>query len=149
MKKLNTITLLAMGAAALSIYASDFLYFYRNGEVVQIIPAENTERVVKGANNMLDAVDAAGNTLYSFSAEEVDSITFAVTLPKADLLDVVFNADGTAEDVSPMKFKVEQGGDVTTEWSDAHNRYVAKLSGNKWGNSDVAEQFYRIDYSGN
>lgn len=33
MKKFKTISLLAMGAAAISIYAADFLYFHRNGEV--------------------------------------------------------------------------------------------------------------------
>ncbi len=38
MKKYKTISLLAMGAAALSIYAADFLYFHRNGEVVQMMP---------------------------------------------------------------------------------------------------------------
>ena len=149
MKKFKTISLLAMGAAAISIYAADFLYFHRNGEVVQVISAENTDRIVKGEGDVLNAVDADGNTIYSFSPEEVDSITFTSALPKADLLDVVFNADGTAEDVSPMKFKVERGGEATTEWSDTYNRYVAKLADNKWANGDVAEQFYRIDYSDN
>lgn len=141
--------MLAMGAAALSIYAADFLYFHRNGEVVQILPAENADRIVMGADNMLNAVDDAGNTVYSFSPEEVDSITFTAPMPKADLLDVVFSADGTAKDVSPMNFSVERGGDATTEWSDRYNRYVAKLSDNEWANGDVAKQFYRIDYSGN
>ena len=149
MKKIKTISLLAMGAVALSIYASDFLYFCRNGEVTQIVPAESVDRFVKGTGDVLVAVDADGNEIYSFSPEELDSIAFAEPLPKADLLDVVFNADGTAEDVSPMKFKVERGGEATAEWSDAYGRYVAKLSDNKWGNGDVAEQFYRVDYSGN
>ena len=102
MKKIKTISLLAMGAVALSIYASDFLYFCRNGEVTQIVPAENVDRFVKGTGDMLVAVDADGNEIYSFSPEELDSIAFAEPLTKADLLDVVFNADGTAEDVSPM-----------------------------------------------
>ncbi|MDE6198386.1 MAG: LamG domain-containing protein, partial [Muribaculaceae bacterium] len=149
MKKFKTISLLAMGAAALSVYAADFLYFHRNGEVVQIIPAENTDRIVKGVGNMLDAVDGDGNVVYSFSPDEVDAITFSAPMPKADLLDVVFNADGTAEDVSPMKFDVERGGNATTEWSDKYNRYVARLTDNEWGNGDVAKDFYRIDYSSN
>ena len=73
----------------------------------------------------------------------------AVARPQADLLDVVFNADGTAVDVSPMKFDVERGGEATTEWNEAFNRYVTRLNGNKWGDSNVAEQFYRVDYSEN
>lgn len=56
MKKFKTISLLAMGAAAISIYAADFLYFHRNGEVVQVISAENTDRIVKGEGDVLNAV---------------------------------------------------------------------------------------------
>lgn len=149
MKKYKTISLLAMGAAALSIYAADFLYFHRNGEVVQTIAADDADRIVKESDNMMNVVDASGATVYSFSGEEIDSITFTLPIPKADLLDVVFNADGTAKDVSPMGFNVERGGEAATEWSDRYNRYVARLSDNKWGNGDVTEQFYRIDYSNN
>ncbi len=149
MKRLAIISLAAMGAAALSIYAADFLYFHYNGKVTQVVPAENIDRINKEADNKLSVVDAEGNTIYAFSPEEVDSISFTEPMPKADLLDVVFNADGTAKDVSPMNFTVERGGDATTEWNDRYNRYEAKLSGNKWGDSNVAEHFYRVDYSNN
>ena len=149
MKKYKVISLLAMSAAALSIYATDYLYFHRNGEVIQVLSAGNVEKIIKSDDNMLMAVDADGNALYSVPGDGLDSITFEAPLPKADLLDVVFNADGTAKDISPMNFEVERGGNATTEWSDTYNRYVAKLAGNKWGDSNVAEHFYRVDYSEN
>ena len=44
------------------------------------------------------------------------------------IMDIVFNEDGTATDVSPMKNNVEiLGTTPTTYWSDQFNRYVAKF----------------------
>ena len=151
MKKLKHISLafIAVCASALAVYATDYLFFHRNGKVIQQIPAGSVERIVKGNDGRLSAVDNEDNALYTFAAEEVDSITFTAPLPKADLLDVVFNADGTATDISPMKFTVERGGNATTEWSDAFNRYAARITGNNWGDSNVAENFFRINYDGN
>lgn len=149
MKRLTVISMLVMSAAALCVNASDYLYFHKNGEVVHRLPAQNAERIVMNADKSLDALDAEGKTVYTFTASDIDSITFLSPMPKADLLNVVFKADGTAEDVSPMKFNVERGGSATTEWSDLINRHVARLTGNNWGNSNVAENFYRIDYTDN
>ncbi len=149
MKRLTVISMLVMSAAALCVNASDYLYFHKNGEVVHRLPAQNAERIVMNADKSLDALDAEGKTVYTFTASDIDSITFLSPMPKADLLNVVFKADGTAEDVSPMKFNVERGGSATTEWSDLFNRHVAILTGNNWGNSNVAENFYRIDYTDN
>ena len=151
MKKLKHISLafIAVCASALAVYATDYLFFHRNGKVIQQIPAGSVERIVKGNDGRLSAVDNEDNALYTFAAEEVDSITFTAPLPKADLLDVVFNADGTATDISPMKFTVERGGSATTVWNDDYQRYEARLAGNKWGDSNVASDFYRVNYSDN
>ena len=151
MKKLKHISLafIAVCASALAVYATDYLFFHRNGKVIQQIPAGSVERIVKGNDGRLSAVDNEDNALYTFAADEVDSITFTAPLPKADLLDVVFNADGTATDISPMNFTVERGGSATTVWNDDYQRYEARLAGNKWGDSNVASDFYRVNYSDN
>ena len=149
MKNIKTISLIAICASALSLYAADYLYFHHDGKVIQRIPSEGVEQVVKGDDGRLSVVDASNNALYTFAAEDVDSITFTAPLPKADLLDVVFNEDGTATDVSPMKFSVERGGNATTVWNEAYNRYEAKLVGNKWGDGGRADHFYRINYTDN
>ena len=149
MKKLKTISLIAICASALSLYAADYLYFHHSGKVIQRIPSESVDRVVRGEDGKLSVVDASYNPLYTFAEEDVDSITFTAPLPKADLLDVVFNEDGTATDVSPMKFAVERGGNATTVWNEAYNRYEAKLEGNKWGDGSRADHFYRINYTDN
>ena len=48
------------------------------------------------------------------------------TTPVADLLDVVFHEDGTAEDISPMKNEIELIGETTTTYyNDTYQRYVA------------------------
>ncbi len=149
MKALKTISLLTIGVAALTLTAADFLYFHYDGEVIKKLPAENAERIVMTTDKNLKVVDANDNALYTVLAEDVDSITFLAPMPQADLLNVVFKEDGTAEDVSPMKFPVERGGTATTEWDAAFNCYAAKIEGNTWASSNVANQFYRIDYTNN
>ncbi len=111
------------------------------------MPAADVDRIIKTGVKSLQVVDADKNEL--FSAADIDSVTFLAPMPQADLFNVVFHEDGTAEDVSPMKFDVEAGGGPKTEWSDEFNRYVAKISGNDWGNSNVTKMFYRFDYTNN
>ena len=85
--------------------------------------------------------------LYSVKTSEVDSIVFADPLPAADMLDVVFHEDGTAEDVSPMKNEVKLVGNTSyTRFSKAYNRYMATFT-NPW--AGTATGYYRIDYDQN
>ena len=66
----------------------------------------------------------------------------------ADILDVQFNADGTATDVSPMHNNVETkaSGALTTYFSNTYGRYVAKFA-NTWAGSTSG--YYKVDYSSN
>lgn len=93
-------------------------------------------------------VYSEGKVVYSTSVESVDSVTFqtAQKPPVADLLDVHFNADGTAEDISPMKNTVVKYGNPSTMWSNTYQRYVARFT-NPWGGS--ASSFYKVDYTNN
>lgn len=85
--------------------------------------------------------------LYSVKTSEVDSIVFADPRPTADMLDVVFHEDGTAEDVSPMKNEVKLVGNTSyTRFSKAYNRYMATFT-NPW--AGTATGYYRIDYEQN
>lgn len=67
MKRLTVISMLVMSAAALCVNASDYLYFHKNGEVVHRLPAQNAERIVMNADKSLDALDAEGKTVYTFT----------------------------------------------------------------------------------
>ena len=88
-----------------------------------------------------------------FSSEEEaysDTITITQTGRErivADMLDVVFNADGTAEDISPMKMKVTTyaGTQLITYYNSAYDRYVAHFN-NTTGQSTTTS-FYKVDFS--
>ena len=67
--------------------------------------------------------------------------------PVADMLDVKFNADGTAEDVSPMKNAVETVGEnMSTYYNDGFGFVVANFA-NTWGAGNSSG--YRVDYEQN
>ena len=85
--------------------------------------------------------------LCSMKTSEIDSIVFAEPVPTADVLDVVFHEDGTAEDISPMKNEVRLVGNTSyTRFSKAYNRYIATFS-NPW--AGTATGYYRIDFEQN
>jgi len=69
------------------------------------------------------------------------------TTPKADLLDIVFNEDGTAEDVSPMGMIVERHGETQSiYYNETYQRNVAKFM-NVW--SSNASGYYKADFENN
>ena len=90
-----------------------------------------------------------GQVVYSVDVETVDSIIFKEnSRPVADILDVQFQADGTAVDVSPMKNKVEcpAKAGLSTYWSNIYKRYVASFN-NEWGGN--VSGYYKVDYTNN
>ena len=94
-------------------------------------------------------VYSQGEVKYSVNVTSVDSIVFKENLaPTADILDVQFLADGTAEDVSPMHNAVEcpANGGLTTYWNNTYKRYVASFS-NAWGST--VSGYYKVDYTNN
>lgn len=85
--------------------------------------------------------------LCTVKSNEVDSIIFTEPAPKADMLDVVFHEDGTAEDISPMKNNVQLVGNTSyTRFSKAYNRYIATFT-TSW--ADNPSGYYHIDFEKN
>lgn len=68
-------------------------------------------------------------------------------VPQADLLDVVFKTDGTAEDVSAMKNEVKAIGTPTVKQSLKYGINTACLSDNVWG--FIPQSYFRVDYEEN
>ena len=69
------------------------------------------------------------------------------TVPEADLLDVVFHEDGTAEDVSPMHSTVELCGTTSsTYYNQTYQRYTARFE-NPWGKTCTG--YYKVDFESN
>ncbi|MCR4920621.1 MAG: LamG domain-containing protein [Bacteroidaceae bacterium] len=69
------------------------------------------------------------------------------TTPKADIFDVVFHEDGTAEDVSPYHSDVVAYGAPTTYYSETYQRYVAHFE-NPYGGT-AANYYKGVDYNNN
>lgn len=78
--------------------------------------------------------------------QEIAVVQYSLT---ADLLDVVFNNDGTATDVSPMHNRVETvaGGALMTYYNDSFEGYMARFIHTPGTNT--ATGFYKVDYSAN
>ena len=75
------------------------------------------------------------------TAAFADEVTNTTAAPVADLLDVVFKEDGTAEDVSPMHNAVERVGEgISVYYNETLKRYVARF-GNPYG--DNCTGFYQ------
>ena len=102
--------------------------------------------------NDYDAVYSAFET-GSYSIEEAQELTILkrwsetlegeFVVPTADLLDIVFNGDGSAKDVSPRAMQVTWNGNVSTYYNEQYKRYTANFQ-NPWAGG--ASTYYRIDY---
>ncbi len=69
-----------------------------------------------------------------------------LNVPVADVLDVVFKEDGSAEDVSPMKNAVETVGTPTVSMNETYGRNSTHVTCTY---GDVPESYYRVNYAGN
>ncbi len=75
----------------------------------------------------------------------------SASTPVADLLDVVFNADGTATDVSSSDMNVTtyaNAATLSTAYSDKFGRHTATFAP-ATANSTISSGFYEISYAGN
>ena len=72
---------------------------------------------------------------------------------KADLLDVVFNLDGSATDVSPMNHTVgtiiNESAKFTVAYNSIHKRNVVTFNPEESGVNGTAASFYSINYQNN
>lgn len=105
------------------------------------------------AQNDMMYVMKDGMVIDKFDVEtQVDSIIFykpqnPATNVVADLLDVVFKTDGTAEDVSPLHFNIAtiEGLAMTTVYSDRFKRYIARFNHSSSGS--ISTGYYKRDYT--
>lgn len=69
-----------------------------------------------------------------------------VDVPKADLLDVVFNSDGSATDVSPMGNAIEKVGNIEVTYDSRYGLNMPALVNPIGGNGAC---YYKVDFSTN
>ncbi|MBP3774942.1 MAG: hypothetical protein ILA34_06300 [Bacteroidaceae bacterium] len=128
--------------------ADDYIYIYSGGNITNIIPREDVDSVAfLSKNRIIRFYDKSGKGIFGSAVSSIDSMTFQYATPTADLLDVVFNANGSATDVSPMKNTVTlKGSSMSTYYNETYQRYVARfhqLAGMTPAN------YYRVDYESN
>ena len=98
-------------------------------------------------NNKVYLYNNKSGLIYQAAKDKIDSIRFLAPVPKADILDVKFKADGTAEDISPMNNVVVASGNPQTFFSNRYGRFMVRFSDNSW--AGTANRYYKISYADN
>lgn len=102
-----------------------------------------------GASRSADILFYATNAPELFASCEVKQNKPA-DAPKADLLDVVFNADMSATDVSGMNMTVKTdrlNSDVRVKYLDKYGRYAATFNNTTIARSGLDQGYYYIPYT--
>ena len=86
------------------------------------------------------------NTDNNFGATVDAAPDLTSALPSADLMDIVFNEDGSAKDVSPMQHTVQTYGAPTVVYSDKYGRNIATMKAEM---GEAPTDCYMVNYAGN
>lgn len=135
--------------ASASATEPEKLYLYRNNSIVFTTDVAEADSVVWEENGTRVSIyNPDHEQIFTSGVESVDSMSSVCHLPKADVLDVVFNADGTAKDVSPMGNEVQTfaSDKLRTYYNPSYGRYAAHFD-NPW--AGAASGYYKVDYSNN
>ena len=128
-----------------------------DGTVTWIIEKEKTATSVTFTvpENLSGGKRSADIRFYATAAPELmDYVsvtqTAPVSAPTADLLDVVFNTDKTANDVSPMSMTINSDrldADVLTVWNHKYNCNCAVFNNSTIGRANLEKGYYYIPYA--
>lgn len=140
------ITLMSLPAAAQTQYY-DNIVLRQNGNIVYQNKATNIDSIAMENNKTQIALyDKDGGLLFSTSAADT-RMDVEQGAPIADMLDLVFNEDGTATDISALGLPVtNNAGGVSTYYNPTFKRYVARLN-NTW--AGATSTYFRINYGSN
>lgn len=142
-------SLLCLLTTVPTVHADDYLYLYSKGKIQLRTLAEEVDSVAVVSKRILRIYDKDRQALYSGLLSAVDSIVIRSfgeeNLPIADILDVRFNADGTAYDASPMQntIQTKRIENISTYFHPVYNRYVARFR-NTWGK--IPSGYFKFDY---
>lgn len=142
--------MMAGGVIAFAKDIRENVFLYGKGKLLWSEETQQADGVSVDKNaGKLSVCDKEGKVLYTAYIQDVDSITFSYSAPVADLLDIRFNADGTASDVSEMHNIVEShSGNVTTIYEPSLGGYLARFN-NIWSGSQGVAGYYKVNYENN
>lgn len=140
------ITLMSLPAAAQTQYYNNIV-LRQNGNIVYQNKATNIDSIAMENNKTQIALyDRDGGLLFSTSAADT-RMDVEQGAPIADMLDLVFNEDGTATDISALGLPVtNNAGGVSTYYNPTFKRYVARFN-NTW--AGATSTYFRINYGSN
>ncbi len=125
----------------LSAGAEEWITVQKRTTILTLVIAENKEETERSAELTISSVEKPE------LSEKFDIVQekYTVTAPTADLLDVVFNADGTAKDVSPMGNTVKYlpGAGASYYYNEYYKRVIPGFSHPVASN--IKSGYYRID----
>ena len=126
------------------------IYLFSKGQIAFEDSTSKVDSVaLESGETILSLYAKDKSVLYSATIADIDSITFGYDNPVADLLDVIFNLDGTATDVSAMHNTIElvnTGNTANTIYSNEFKRYIGRFTNTYSG---TATGFYKVDYTSN
>jgi len=146
MKKLVVLSISLLASLIGYAGVAEDICVFHEGVVVFETNADDIDSVAV-ADDVVSFFGQGAKLLYSSKQSDIDSILFLAPVPVADVLDVKFNADGTAEDVSAMGNTVESHGNPETFFSSEFGRYEVRFSDNAWAGN--ANRYYKVSYADN
>ena len=146
MKKFIVVSISLLASLFACAETAEDICVFREGVVVFETNADDIDSVAVVGDDVFFFAKGA-KLLYRSKKSDIDSILFLAPVPVADVLDVKFNADGTAEDVSPMGNTVESYGNPQTFFSSEYGRYEVRFSDNAWAGN--ANRYYKVSYADN
>lgn len=149
----NTFTVKSNGAWRIAISGDDISWLGIHPNFGQ---GNGTFNLVIETNNTLFEREALltiiinGQEYDAFPIKQKSNTPDSSPSPIASLLDVLFKADGTAEDISSHNHPISTLGGLamTTVYDNTYQRYMARFNHTP-GTSGISTGFYRVDYSSN
>lgn len=150
---INMKAFVAVGISLMSLPTVAQTHYYdnivlrQNGNIVYQNKATNIDSIAMENNKTQIALyDRNGGLLFSTSAAGT-RMDVEQGAPIADMLDLVFNEDGSATDISALGLPVtNNAGGVDTYYNPTFKRYVARFN-NTW--AGATSTYFRIDYGSN
>ena len=149
MRKLITSAVVLAAFMATPVVCAENIYLYKDGKVVFTENTDNIGRLAYEDNNSSIAIYGSdGKSLFKAAIADIDYLSSKHEAPVADLLDVEFKDNGSAEDLSPMKMRVRatNKAGISTYYNKNFGRNAVSFS-NAWGGTVSGN--YRVDYSTN
>lgn len=142
---------LLTASATITSAATENFYLYHNNSIIFATEASAVDSIAWEENSSrVSLYNAVGQLLFTSGVDAVDSLSSVCHTPVADILDVVFNDDGTATDISPMKNTIETfntEGKLSVYYNEEFGRNAAHFD-NGWA-SRPAKGYYKVSYKGN